>query len=173
MHIVIGFLTTLATLLYVLDRLGIDLGWFNPWAWRRRRAWIKQSTGNPAFCLDKPIDAVALIATAAAKIDGDLSLEEKNTLKSIFQSTFNLSEQSAAHLLGSSVYLLGSGEAVFQAPDKVLKRSLENFSDAQRQSSADLLSRVINLGDGPSALQKEFMQKVEPLLTPNTPKGTW
>ena len=37
MHIIIGFLTALATLLYALDRLGVDLGWFNPWAWKRRR----------------------------------------------------------------------------------------------------------------------------------------
>ncbi|HRH77467.1 MAG TPA: hypothetical protein PK129_09000 [Cellvibrionaceae bacterium] len=119
MHIIIAFLTALATLLYALERLGVDLGWLNPWAWRRRRAWLKRSTGNPVFSLDKPIDAAALIVTAAAKIDGDISIQEKEELKSIFVSSFNLPEKEATQLLGASVFLLGSGEDVFNSPDRV------------------------------------------------------
>lgn len=40
MHIVLGLLGTLVTILWLLYRLaemGIDLGGLNPWAWRRRR----------------------------------------------------------------------------------------------------------------------------------------
>lgn len=173
MHIVIGLLTTLATLLFALERLGVDLGWFNPWAWKRRRAWLKQSTGNPAYSLDKPIDAIALLATAAAKIDGDISIEEKNTLKTIFQTTFNKSEQEAAELLVSSVYLLGSGEDVFQSPEKVLKRSLESFSEPQKQSSVELLSEIINVGSSPSRLQNEFVKKINKILFPGVSKSEW
>ena len=103
MQIIIGFLTALGTFLFALDRLGVGLGWFNPWAWKRRRAWQNQTSGNPAYGLDMPIDAIALIATAAAKINGDLSIEERDKLKTLFEITFNQSEKSAAQLIGASV----------------------------------------------------------------------
>ena len=173
MHIIIGFLTALATLLYALERLGVDLGWFNPWAWKRRRTWMKQSTGNPAYGLDKPIDAIALLATAAAKIDGDLSIEEKDQLKRIFQSTFNQSEKEASQLLGASTYLLGSGEDVFQSPEKVIKRSLEKFTEVQKTLSLELLSEIIHVGNAPSDLQKEFVEKVTKSIQPAANKGGW
>lgn len=173
MHIIIGLLTALGTLLYVMERMRIDIGWLNPWAWKRRRAWSKMATGNPVYGLDKPIDAIALIATAAAKIDGDLSIEEKEALKNIFRNTFNLSEQEASQLLGSSVYLLGPGEDVFQSPEKVLQRSLDQFSDEQKASSMGLLSAIINVGGAPSNLQQEFVSKVRKAIHPNDEKNSW
>ncbi len=173
MHLIIGFLTAVATLLFALDRLGVDLGWFNPWAWKRRRAWMKQMTSNPAYSLDSPLDSIALIATAAAKIDGDLSVEEKDKLKKLFQTTFNKSDKDAAQLLGASVYLLGSGEDVFQYPEKVLHRSLESFSAAQKESSLELISEVIQVGAAPSALQIEFMKKVRSVLDSEKKIGEW
>lgn len=173
MHILIGLITALGTLLYIMERMRIDIGWLNPWAWKRRRAWRKQSTGNPAYSLDRPIDAVALIATAAAKIDGDLSIEEKEELKRIFQNTFNLSEQEAAQLLGSSVYLLGPGEDVFQSPEKILQRSLDQFSDEQKASSIELLSKIIHVGGAPSNLQQEFVNKVHSVMNPSDGKSSW
>ncbi|MHC9511803.1 TerB family tellurite resistance protein [Kangiella sp. M94] len=173
MHIIIGLLTALGTLLYVMERMRIDIGWLNPWAWKRRRAWAKLSAGNPVYGLDKPIDAIALIATAAAKIDGDLSIEEKEALKNIFRNTFNQSEHEASQLLGSSVYLLGPGEDVFHSPEKVLQRSLDKFSAEQKVSSMKLLSEIIHVGGAPSSLQQEFVNKVERVMNPDDGKSGW
>lgn len=173
MHIIIGFFTALATLLFALDRLGVDLGWFNPWAWKRRRAWMKQVTGNPAFSLDSPIDAIALLATAAAKVDGDLSIDEKEALKKIFQETFNKSEKDASQLLGSSVYLLGSGEEIYRSPEKVLANSLESFSIDQKESSIKLLNQIVSMGGKVSELQVEFVSKVERSLLKKGVRDGW
>lgn len=173
MHIIIAFLTALATLLYALERLGVDLGWLNPWAWRRRRAWLKRSTANPVFSLDKPIDAAALIVTAAAKIDGDISIQEKEELKNIFISAFNLPEKEATQLLGSSVFLLGSGEDVFNSPEKVLRNTLEKFTDEQKNSVLEILNKVVNIGGSPSAMQTEFVSKVHSAIFPNNDKRNW
>lgn len=173
MHIIIGFLTAVATLLYVLERLGIDIGWLNPWAWKRRRAWLKQSTGNPIFALNEPIDAIALLATAAAKIDGDIALEEKEQLKAVFQKTFNQSEKEASQLLGASVHLLGSGEEVYQSPEKIVKCSLPKFTEEQKSSSINLISEIINLGTSPSDLQTDFLEKIKRCLSPATDKSNW
>jgi uncharacterized tellurite resistance protein B-like protein len=172
-HIIIAFITALATLLYALERLGVDLGWLNPWAWRRRRAWLKRSTGNPAFSLEKPIDAAALIVTAAAKIDGDISIQEKEELKSIFVSTFKLSEIEATQLLGASVFLLGSGEDVFKSPEKVLRNSIEKFTEEQKKSVFEMLEKVVSIGGSSSAVQIEFVGKVRSAVYPNVDKRNW
>ena len=74
MHILIAFLTALASVLYAMDRLGVDIGWLNPWAWRRRRRWMKQLHTNPAFNLDSPLEAMALLLLATAKIEGVLEI---------------------------------------------------------------------------------------------------
>lgn len=46
MHILIALITAVATLLFALERVGVDIGWINPWAWtssptRRRRPRLK------------------------------------------------------------------------------------------------------------------------------------
>ncbi len=173
MHILIGLLTAIATLLYALERLGVDIGWLNPWAWKRRRAWQKQYTGDPAFGLDKPIEAISLLATAAAKIDGDIAIEEKTRLKTTFQKTFNISEKEAAQLLGASNYLLRDGAMVCDHPDKVMHRSKDKMSAEQIESALTMLAKVIQVGSGPSTLQTEFFAKVKQTLQPDTDSQGW
>ena len=54
MHIILGFLGAVVTILVLFKRLsdaGIDIGWLNPFAWRRRRAWRNKYQGNPIFSL--------------------------------------------------------------------------------------------------------------------------
>ena len=46
MHILIAFLGSLITVFYLLDRLGVDIGGFNPFHWRRKRAWSRQYQGT-------------------------------------------------------------------------------------------------------------------------------
>ena len=173
MHLIIGFLTALATLLFALDRLGIDIGWLNPWAWNRRRKWRKLATGNPAFALEQPMEAIALLATASTKIDGDISLEEKEALKRVFETTFNQTPEEASKLLGSSVYLLGQGDEIYQNPQKVLEASISKFTSEQKASSIELLKEVIALGSDTSPLQSEFVSKVEQALFPKNNKNAW
>jgi len=58
-HIVLGLLTTIVTLLILLNRLaeaGISLGGLNPFLWHRRRKWKQQLIGNPIFHIDGPMD---------------------------------------------------------------------------------------------------------------------
>ncbi len=112
MHILIGLLSSLVTILWLLDRLGIDLGGLNPWAWRRRRNWRKQYTANPVFAIESPMQATALLVVATAKADGDLSSEEKQAIQAMFEATFQLSPKEASGLFVASSHLLGTGEEV-------------------------------------------------------------
>lgn len=139
MHVLIAFLTTLASVLFALERLGIDIGWINPWSWRRRRRWYKQYHANPAFSLQSPMEAIALLLAAVAKIDGDLSSEEKNELRQIYEEVFKQTPKEASALLVSSTFLLGSGNEVFSRPQDVLAPSLQNFSIEQEKISCGFI----------------------------------
>ena len=173
MHVLIAFLTALASVLYALDRLGVDIGWLNPWSWGRRRKWRKLYGGNPAFSIEKPLEAAALLITAAAKIDGDISLEEKSELLRIFQDDLKQNPSQSASLLGSSTFLLGSGNEVFQRPQDVLAPSLKKFSSEQRASLLELLRRIASVGGSPSEVQLRFISGIEALLSPKQGSDGW
>jgi len=69
MHILLGLLGTIVTILVLLYRLsdsGIDLGGLNPFSWRRQRAWRQKFAANPIFSLEDPraVAAVLLVGSA-------------------------------------------------------------------------------------------------------------
>ncbi len=164
MHIILGLLGTIVTILVLINRLseaGIDIGWLNPFSWRRRRAWRKKYEGNPIFSLSDPLEVACLLVTAVAKIDGDLSREEKAVLLELFQAEFNKSEQEASELLLSSTYLFGDGEEVLTKPDKVMKNALENFSPEQARSVVGLLQAISAIDTRNRAAKENYIKKIE------------
>lgn len=164
MHIILGLLGAIVTILVLVKRLsdaGIDIGWLNPFTWHRRRAWRKKYQGNPVFSLTDPLEVASLLATSTAKIDGDLSKEEKAILLQLFQSEFNRTEQEASDLLMSSIYLFGDGEDVLAKPDKILKGSLDNFSREQARSVMELLSSVAKIDPSNANRKQAYVQKIE------------
>jgi len=57
MHIILGILGSIVTILYLVSEIsekGGKLGKFNPFAWYRRRKWQKKYHADPAFSLDRP-----------------------------------------------------------------------------------------------------------------------
>lgn len=150
MHIILGILGAIVTILVLANRLsdaGIDLTWLNPFAWHRRRTWRKKYEGNPIFSLYEPIEVAALLATVTAKLDGDLSKEEKSALIALFQAEFGKSEREASDLLMSSVYLMGNGDEALKKPDRVIAASLEKYTIEQVESTLKLIDAVIQISD--------------------------
>lgn len=166
MHILITLITALASLLYALERLGIDIGWINPWAWKRKRKWLKQYHASPALSIEKPLEAAAILLVATAKIDGDLSAEEKAELLNIFENEFNLNNKQASDLFVSSTYLMNSGREVFERPRDVLAPSLKHFSAAQKNSVLELLNRVAEIGGEASEVQKDYIGQINSAMKP-------
>ena len=164
MHIILAFLGAIVTILVLFKRLsdaGIDIGWLNPFAWRRRRAWRNKYQGNPIFSLSDPLEVAALLATTTAKIDGDLSLEEKTVLLELFQSEFNKTEKEASDLLMSSIYLFGDGNDALSKPDKILKSSLESFNPEKAQSVMNMLKAITKIDDKNRNSKDAYVAKVE------------
>ncbi len=164
MHIILGLLGTIVTILILFKRLsdaGIDIGWLNPFAWRRRRAWRNKYEGNPIFSMSEPLEVAALLATTTAKIDGDLSLQEKTILLELFQSEFHKTEKEASDLLMSSIYLFGDGQDAISKPEKILRHSLESFTHEKARSVMSLLAAIANIDDKNRESKDVFIAKVD------------
>ena len=112
MHILLGLLGTLVTILVLLNRLaeaGIDLGGLNPFLWQRRRAWRNKYHGDPLFRLEEPLEVASLLTVAAAKCDGDMSSEEKRLILSLFEEEFRISRREASRRIPSGRTAYGPG----------------------------------------------------------------
>ncbi|HHJ15891.1 MAG TPA: TerB family tellurite resistance protein [Gammaproteobacteria bacterium] len=177
MHIVLGALGSIVTILWLFYRLaemGIDLGGLNPFLWQRRRRWKKLHDGNPVYKLDSPLEATALLMTAVAKADGDMSAEEKSEILKIFSEEFHLSDNDASGLLISSSHLLGKGEEVRDHLKKVLAPSLSRFTQEQADSAIELIARVSRIAGPASDLQNRLVTSAGNILgSKNSQSGKW
>ena len=177
MHIVIGLLGTIITILILLNRLaeaGIDLGGLNPFLWNRRRKWKNQYNGDPIFKLSKPIDITALLMVGVAKSDGDMSSEEKKIILDMFQSEFHLSKREASELMIASVYLLKDGSDLRSNLIKILSPSQPNFTEEQSSSAISLIQRVSNIDTTTNENKSELVSKIVGQLTlASKESGKW
>jgi len=176
-HIILAVLGTIVTILVLINRLsdaGIDIGWLNPFLWRRRRAWRNKYQGNPIFSLADPLEVAAILATTVAKIDGEMSKEEKAILLSLFQSEFGKSDKEASDLLMSSIYIFGDGEDAVSKPEKIMQLSLEKFSEEQADSVMALLNAIKNIDATNIEAKDAFVGKVDAVFNKQFKSdGTW
>lgn len=173
MHILLGILGPLVTILILLNRLaqaGIDLRGLNPFLWQRRRKWRKQYEGNPLFQIEAPIDAVGILMVGVAKADGDISAEEKKLIQQLFESELKLGAKDAAGLFISSAHLIGDGIQLRDNVGRFLKTVKNEFSDAQAHSAIRLLHDVASLGGSNHPNVDEFLLAVKQELLPSKDK---
>ncbi len=88
MHILLGLLGSIVTILYILDRFGIDLGGLNPFYWYRRRAFAKKYGADPIFSIEDPVHVASLLVIGVAKLDGDLTAAQKAMAQEQFEGNF-------------------------------------------------------------------------------------
>jgi len=163
-HIILAFLGFVVTILVLLNKLqenGLDVGWLNPLSWRRRRNYRVNHDLNPAYKLESPMEVVALLMVAVAKVDGDFSKEQKARILHLFQSQFHLTQKQASSLLAASVYLLGHNDDVYANPEKVMERSYDKFEKEQSQSLVSLIEQVAQVEGQSSPAQRDLITKIK------------
>ncbi len=161
MHIVLAALGAIVTILILLNRLsdnGIDIGWLNPFAWKRRRDWAKKYHANPIYSLTTPMEVTALIMVAIAKSEGDMTNEQKREIKTKFKEVFHLTDDKAIALLTSSSYLLKDGVDTIKNIKKLLEPSKDRFTQEQAHSALELIQHIANFDGQANALQREIIQ---------------
>ncbi len=163
MHIILGVLGAIVTILILVNRLkdnGIDIGWLNPFAWKRRRAWRKQYHADPIYALEHPMEATAATMLYLAKLEGDISKQQKASILSSFESVFHLSEKEATALFLSSSYLFNSRDVLSVDVEKLLKPSSEKFSEEQKRSAIELLTNLCKEEGDMNQEQKKALDKI-------------
>lgn len=167
MHVILAILGAVVTILVLLNRLqqsGINLGGLNPFAWQRRRQYRLDHDLNPAFKLTSPMEVAALYMVAVAKVDGEMSKEQKQVILGLFGREFRLSDKEASALLASSVHLFGKGEEVLTQPEQVILRSVDEFSEDQTESVSQLIETVAKVEGEPSAAQQKLISQIRGVL---------
>ncbi|NIQ03934.1 MAG: TerB family tellurite resistance protein, partial [Nitrospinaceae bacterium] len=117
MHVVLGILGSLITILILVNRLsdtGLDMGKLNPFAWARRKKWQEKYYADPAFSLDSPMEAAAGLMYVMAKCSGEISREQKQCILHLFQKEFKLNDRRATELLSSCSFLLKDEDKIVE-----------------------------------------------------------
>ena len=161
MHIILGFLTIIFSILYFLDRMGIDFGGLNPWSWRRRRNWRNQFKGDPIYSVEDPMAVASILVVGAAKLDGDLTAEQKSSLLEQFETKFSITNREATELLASSSHLLGGPQVMDKQLKGLIQRNSNTFSAEQVESVADMIGTVVAVGGSFSESQSEFLVEIQ------------
>jgi hypothetical protein len=161
MHIILGALATIVTVLILVNRLsdsGLDIGWLNPFAWKRRREWDKKYHANPLYALTSPMEVTALFMVGLAKSEGEISAEQKNEIKNKFQLVFKLTEQQAVELFSASAFLLKEDPRAIGNVPKIVEASLSNFSTEQATSAQEIMTHIANLGSPADEFQRGVLE---------------
>ncbi len=161
MHIILSLLGIVVTILILVNRLsenGIDIGWLNPFAWRRRRDWSKKFHVNPIYAITSPMEVTALIMIALVKSEGEISREQKAELLTQFTNEFKLSSEQAAELLSSCLFILK--DDIDQVLDirKLLAPNKEGFSSDQAESALSLLKHMAELDGQRNSFQQKMIE---------------
>lgn len=177
MHILLGALGTIVTILILLNRLaeaGIDLGGLNPYLWNRRRKWRNTYNGNPVYKIEDPMDATAILMVSVVKADGDMTKEDKNLLLGLFENEFKLTKKDAAGLLISSTHLVSDGTKVRENIKQFLLPSKASFTESQAESAVTLITQVAGNPDSVHPNVQELLQNIKKELPSTSPaKQTW
>ncbi len=169
MHILLAALGAIVTILILVNRLssnGIDIGWLNPFAWKRRRDWANKYHANPIYSLDSPMHVTALLIVALVKSEGEMSAEQKQEILKQFNEVFHLDEKASASLLGSSIFLLNGDVSSVQDIQKLMAPSKKSFTAEQVTSAVSMLRHIANYEGPPNSFQNEIIDSFSKYFGP-------
>lgn len=164
MHLIIAFLTAVAGVIWALYRLqnsGVDLNAFNPFYWVRRRAWEKKSGTKPLHQIDNGMEAAAVIVVATAKLEGELSIELKRRVFSLFESEFNVSHSRATEMFTASAFMLNDVVNLTREVSHIVAPSKASFTQNQVQSLLKMMDAVSTFEGPASNEQLELVVAVQ------------
>jgi len=116
----------------------------------------------------------ALLIVGTAKLDGDLSAEQKSVILSQFESSFSLDSRAASELLGSAAHLLGAPQIIDTQLNGVAEKNKDQFSEGQAESMLRMMVEVASAEGDLTANQSEFVARIRSLFGPSAKsQGTW
>jgi len=174
MHVIIGLLGGLVTIFYLLDRLGIDIGGLNPFHVYRRYAFTKKMGADPIYSIEDPVHVAALLIIGTAKLDGDITTEQKETAQNLFSTHFSIDPKESSGLFGSAAHLLDAPQLLGTQLEQLADINSDRFSPEQVTSLLEMMGKVATADGEPSEAQKEFIESIRSRFgTTQEQQGTW
>ncbi len=167
MHILIGLITAVGGMLWALYRLqqaGVNLNDLNPFHWFRRRGWQQRIKAKPLHCLDSPMEAAACLLVGMAKLEGEVSREQKQDIIALFESEFNIDAKAAQDLFAGASYMLNDVLDITEEVNKMLAPCKERFNHETTQSLLQMLHSVAGLDHAISDDQRLLIETVDQAL---------
>ena len=161
---IIAAITALAGLIWALTALrnsGFSFSSLNPFLAVRRWRWSRDYGAKPIFKLDRPMDAAALLLVATAKADGVMSNLQKQTMLSLFEERFELSQNDASQMLAASIHLLRDELSIAANVDKILEKSAQRFQKEQVRELLAMMRKVAALDGSINAEQEQLLSATE------------
>ncbi len=162
MHIILGLITTVGGVIWALYRLqnsGVDLNSFNPFYWARRRSWEKQLGTKEIHRLQSSIEAAALLVVAMARLEGEVTREQKKEITSLFVKEFGINQSVALDYYTSSSHMLKDVMNISSEVRNVLKPTKAEFKSNHVDALLEMLS-MVSRAEGPANAEQELLLKV-------------
>lgn len=167
MHIIIAIISAAAGLIWAINSLqqsGFRLSSLNPFYWHRRTKWRKQYAENPLYSLENPMDVAAALFLGIAKLEGEVSREQKSEILNIFNNKFSLNDKDAQDLFSATSFLLQPETNFVANIDKILENSKDKFLPQQVESTLQLLNQIATLDGEMTDLQNKVINSVRKIL---------
>jgi hypothetical protein len=174
MHVVIALFGGIAIIFYVLNHFGVDIGWLNPVWWRRRRQWAAKYQGDPVYSIEDPLHVAALLIIGVAKLEGDLTAEQKQAVRDQFSEKFSMGEKETSELLGSAAHLLAAPQLIGAQLRTLAERSQSKLSSEQAESMLAMMDVVAGSEGSSSSEQREYVEGMRTLfMSQDKGDGPW
>jgi hypothetical protein len=174
MHILLAFITAVASLLFVLTRFGVDIHSLNPFLWHRRSQWRKKYQAKPIHTLKRPVEAAAVLIVGTVKSEGLISREQKSALLEIFHNDLKQDAAAANDLLGATAFMLSDVMDLVPEVPHILAPSKALFTEEQSQSLLALLRKAATIEGSITPQQQAIIEAVERELIQDKRKpGEW
>ena len=111
------------------------------------------------------MEIAAVLIVGAAKLDGDLSAEQKRVAQEQFESNFSLSEREASQLITSATHLLGAPQLIDTQLQGLVDKSNQRFSTEQADSLLEMMTNVATADGSASERQRDFVEYVREKFT--------
>lgn len=164
MHIIIGFLVAVGGILFALNRLqqnGVDLNAFNPFTWFRRHKWKQKHGAKALHSIENPMEVAAVFIVGIVALEGEITIEQRNFIFSIFVDEFGISNESAGELYASASYLLKDEIDLSGQVRHIVAPCREAFDEGMVNSLIVYLNKVANYDIGASEFQRSLISAIE------------
>lgn len=162
---ILGLIITFTMAMEALRRFGIDVGWLNPLAFFRRRAWARKVQTPPLYTLEHPVDVVAVMALAMVQATGAVTVEQKEGVLALLREHLGLNEADAGNLWVASSHMLRNRPLAPSEVGAVLERSADKFTDYHVQTLRSVLQGAAQIVPPASPEQQQLLDAVEAYFT--------